>query len=904
MKREEPIWRRYLRLFGPDAYADADDEIAFHLGELEAELRRKGLSEGDARQEAQRRFGDAAQYRRALGRQDAKRHARVMRLEWWGGVMQDVRLAVRKAGREPAFTAAVVLVLALGIGATTAMFSAVDAAMLRPLPFFEPHRLVTMNHVNIPFRWPGSRGPQGGPRALAWDDLTAMPEFSRVAAYAAGGLNLSDPVNPVRVSAGVVTAGFFETLGVSPMLGRVFDSTEGRPDGPAVAVLSYAMWRSRFGQADVLGRTLSLNENPFTIIGVMPQGFSFPQQSDLWIPLTVPITPATFESFRGWLPSRVIARLAPTVSQASAAARVEGAWHQVLSRSGTPEETANAAARLNDVQHDGALTSWQRQMVGDRGTALWVLLGATGLLLLIACANVTNLLLSRAAGRRREIAVRGVLGATRGRVVRQLLTESLILAVSGAVLGLAIAPAALSLARAMLPAELSGVAPAELDLRVLGFAAATAVFTGVAFGLWPALGGSRRDAGAVIKGGGGWGATAGGAGRARRALVGAEIALTVMLLVGAGLMLKSFERLLGTDAGFRTDRAGTLQLSFAGRTPAAAKVRVLDAVLERLARTPGVSAAGVVNDLPLRGPGGISIAINADGRSTDAKGEPLFARYLMASGGYFSALGIGLVRGRVFTVNDDSTAPKVGIVNETMARTLWPGQDALGRQFSWGGRPGQQPVLYTVVGVARDVRESGLDRDPWSQMYFSIQATPPDNVAIVARGALSGATLLTGLREAVRAADPSQAVYDVRMMDDVRDASVAPRRTNTMLIAAFGALALLLAALGVFGVVSYSVAQRTRELGIRSALGATGGDLVSLVAGEMLWVVVIGSVVGVSGAWAASRVLQSLVYDVSVRDTATFVLAPIVMLVPVAVATLIPARRSLKLNPMDVIRAE
>jgi predicted permease len=884
-----------------------EDEIQFHLGALERDLVARGMSEREARVAARERFGDVEGVRRVLRRQDGRRLRRALRAEWWGGVAQDIKLAVRKMAHERAFSAAVIVVLALGIGATTAMFSAVDAALLRPLPFREAERLVTLPNVILPFHAEGFENSSSGARYVNITDVAASPDlFSRVAAYAAGGLNLSDATDPVRANAGAVTAGFFETLGAVPVSGRTFSIEEGTPGGPDVAILSYGLWQRRFGGGSVLGQSLALNGKPYTIVGVMPRGFTFPSQSELWIPMTIPTTPATFEPFRGYLPSRVIARVADGLSLEAASRRMLATWEQIGLVPGDARMFAMMTGVVKEIRRIGATASLQRALVGDRRTALLVLLGATGCLLLIACANVTNLLLSRAAGRRREIAVRAVLGATRGRVVRQLLTESVVLALAGAALGLVIAPLALHVVAALLPPALHDIAPPRLDVRVLGFATIAAVLTGITFGLWPALGSARANVAETMKAGGGWGSTSGGAGRARRVLVTAELALTLVLLIGAGLMLKSFQRLLGTEAGFRTDHVATLELSFPRGRANAASLPVIDAALDRLARTPGVAVAGVVNDLPLRGPGGISVAVEAADHPRDENAERIFARYLMASGGYFQALSIPLLRGRLFTAQDDSLAPPTAVINETLARTLWPGQDPVGRMLSGrtSVRSGTRFPGFTVIGVVGDIREQGLDSKAYPQVYYSVHAMTPPNLALVARGSLPNAAFLAALRDAVRTADPAQAAYNVRMMDDVLGASVTPRRTNTLLIAAFGGLALLLAAFGVYGVVAYSVARRMRELGIRAALGATGADLVNLVAGEMVVVVVVGLTVGLLGAWAASRVLESLLYGVSVRDAATFALAPLVLAVPVVVAALLPARRSLRLNPMDVIRVD
>ncbi len=897
MSAHEPRWRRYLGFFGPDPDADIDAELGFHLEQLEADLRAAGLSPADARLAARERFGDVSDLRRRLRRQDAKRLSRLRRAELLADLAQDVRYAVRRLRQQPAFAAAVIGILALGVGATTAMFTAVDAALLRPLPFERPDELVELRGVVLPFQEEMTERHEPAPRMVDLLDVAGLgSHFSHVAGYAVGGLNLSDADQPVRVRVGVVTADFFATLGVGPVRGRTFVAEEGRPDGPRVVVLSHGLWQRRFGAADVLGRAVPLNGRAYTVVGVMPRGFGFPQDCDFWIPLTTPTTRETFEPFRGWLPSRVVARLAPGVSPEAGAVRLRALWEQIAGPPDPSGRRTNVSEELEAVR-EVTLAPLQRELTGNRATALLVLLGATALLLLIACVNVTNLLLSRAAARRREIAVRAVLGATRGRVVRQLLTESILLALAGAVLGFIVAQATVGLAREVMPPSLEGLAPPRLDLRVLLFGTTLATLSGLGFGLWPALGISRGQHSETLKAGGGLGATPGRAGRVRRVLVAAELALALVLLIGAGLMLRSFQVLLATDPGVAADRVGTLELTFARGQGAAFRLQTIDAILERLDQAPEIDAAGVINDLPLRGSSGISIGFEADGGVNRGM---YFARLLQASGGFFSAMGIPLRSGRFFTRSDDSLAPRVAIVSEQLARDKWPDQDALGRTFRWGG----DSIPYTVVGVVGDVRENALDKAPPPAMYFPAHALTPNNLALVARGSLPPGALLARLQDAVRAADPAQAVFNVRMMDEVISRSVAPRRTSTVLIGAFGVLALVLAAAGVYAVVASAVAQRTRELGIRAALGATGGALVGLMAREMVVTVLFGVAAGLGAAWTASRVLSTLVYGVTTHDPVTFVVAPLALLVPVLAATLVPARRALRLNPMDVIRAD
>ncbi len=885
------IWRRLqFFLFRERATRELEDEMQLHR-DLRAEaLIRDGVGERAARSEASRRFG------RTLPRTEQGRDA-------WGwirldAITQDIRYGARRLRQHGWFTASVVSILALGIGATTAMFSAIDAAFLRPLPFMRADELVTLQRVNVPstFRW----GNEPQVRPFDIDHVKDMKDvFSHVAVYAAGGLNLVSAERPQRVNAGVVSGDFFTTLGVRPLHGRAIGPADGGVEAPDVVVLSWQLWQERFGGGEVLGTLLPLNTRQYEIIGVMPRDFSFPNQSDLWIPLNIPISGRTFEAFRGYLPSTVIARRAFGVTAATAEARLQEGWARITSTMPrTPGQRLSSDENLRIIQAEGAAEPLRDKLVGDRRTALLVLFGVTGLLLLIACANVTNLLLSYGASRARELALRSVLGATRGRLLNQLLAESIMLSVGGAAIGIAIAPITLGVLRTLMPASLAGVTPVQLDWRVFTFGALLAVATGILFGLWPAFGVTRGEASVAIKSGGGHGASARGARRGQRILVASELALAGVLLVGAGLMLRSFERLVATDTGMRPEQVATLELSFVSGTGAAARVARVDDILANVRRLPGVSAAGVVNDLPLRGSGGIGISVTVDGAPPEAK--EVFPRYLIASDGYLEALGIAVRRGRGFTEADGDSARPVALISEAMAKTYWPTTDPIGRTFLFGG---DGPPI-AVIGVVADVREGGLERDPGPQMYFPAKSSLGANLALVVRGTGPVAALLEGMTRAVRDVDPSQAVYNIRSMDEVVGASMAARKANTMLITLFGALALVIAALGVYAVTSNAVAQRMREFGIRAALGATRSDLLRHVSSEMMLVIGIGVAAGGIVAWLASRVMSGLVYGIDVRDPGTFALSPLLLIAAAIAATLIPARRATRVQPVEVMREE
>jgi putative ABC transport system permease protein len=888
----EPLWRRYLRFFGPDIAADVDDELGFHLEMREQAFLARGYPPEAAREAARKRFGDIGKHRRSLKRQDTRRLRRARWSDAMGAWGQDLRYAFRMLWHHRGFSLAVIATLALGTGATTAIFSAVDAAMLRPLPFADPERLVELRGVNMPFSPDGNAEmPDQRPTIRSVGALREV--YAEVAAFALGGLNLSGIGPPMRIKAGVVTEGFFRTLGVSPAQGRTFSADEGRPHGPLVTVISHRLWQQQFAGLDAVGKSLRLNGKTYQVIGIMPAGFRFPEDAELWTPLTVPMTFQSFEAFGGFIPSVMIGRIAPSVSRAAAAERLRVLWRQL------------PAEQLEEVRSTVAepLRPFQDTLVGDRRAPMLILLGATALLLLIACVNVTNLLLAHAATRERELAVRTVLGASRGRLIRQLLVQSLVLSLAGAAAGIALAYATFGLVSGLLPRRLIDIAPPALDVRLLAFATGLAVVTGLAFGLLPALGATRTDTQSAMKSGGGHGSTAARRGRIRRVLVTAELALALMLLAASGLMLRSFQAVLATDTGFQREQVATLKLSFDRGTYQRGSriVSMIDRLLERIRLIPGVQAAGTINDLPLSRTEGISIRVDPEeGPLTGRIAEP-FARFLKSDAGYFKAMGIRLLAGRLMSPGDDSLAPAVMVVSEKMAREVWPGQDPLGKRIRLTDP--DTVGFRAVIGVVSDIRERPEEATTW-QMYYPIHESAPTRVALVVRGTLAEQDLLAALRAAVQDVDPNQPVYEVRTLNELMSSTLMTRRSNTTLITAFGGLALLLAVVGVYGVVAYGVTLRTRELGIRVALGADRSDLVRMVLGEGMRVAAIGVAVGLVGTWVLAKLLQSLLYGVGPSDPVAIAGAALLLTAPVLAATFIPARRAARANPVDVMRSE
>jgi putative ABC transport system permease protein len=880
-------WRQHLRFWGPDVDADVDDELRYHLDMRVQFYREQGLSAADARRAALDGFGDVGELTRQLRGHDRRVLRRHRRRDMFQDLSYDLRHALRQLRATPRFTAAVVLVLALGIGANTAIFSAVDAAFFRPLPFPHADRLVSVANVNLPFE-----ASQGRPQTSAeLDDFRADSSvFAEVAAYASGGLNLIGGAAAERVTITYVTSRFFATLQRPATFGRLPVPEEFAKGGPRAVVISYALWQREFGgDLGVVRRTVGLNSEDYHVVGVMPEDFGFPGRTDVWIPLALPFSFDIMPAFRNYVPSFTVARLAPGVTVAQAA------------------EHADAIRRRFPVATPGRngqrpiaklVVPLQTSLVGDRRTGLLILAASAALLLLIACANVTNLLLSRAAARQRDIAIRAVLGATRVRIVRQLVVESLLLAGAGAASAIVVARLALGGLASTLPPSLAQIAPPELDWRVLAFTLVVAVATSLLVGTVPALGVSRPDLAEAMKTAG-----AGGGGTRRRAsgtrglLVIAEVSLAMMLLVASGLMLESLDALLRTDSGMRVEHVVTGRMVFSGARyfSAQSTAAFFDAVFARLRASPGVDNAAAVTSLPMEGVRGISIRIFPEDAPQDTtRAAP--ARYLMASPGYFATLGIPL-RGQDLPAHAD-TSRKVAVINATMARTLWPGEDAIGRRIVFLTGP------RTVVGVVGDVRTDRLDEPADGQMYFPISEQAQSYASLIVRGEGDPSALLARLRDAVHAVDPAEPLYALQPMSDVIATTVAPRRTNSILLTVFGVLAVALAAVGVFAVLSYGVAQRTREIGVRVALGAQRGDVIGLVARQGFTLAIVGIVIGMAGALALSRFLAAVLYQVSPHDPRVFVAAPILLGLVAMAATLAPAIKATGVDPLTALREE
>ncbi len=740
----QPRWRRYIRFWGKDVDADIDDELRYHIEMRTRDFIERGLSSDAARDAAVALFGDERVVAKELREHDTRLLRQARRADMLQDLGQDLRYAMRQLRNAPRFTLAVVAVLALGIGANAAIFSTIDAAFLRPLPFANPHELVSLSAatIDLPFE-----AAMGRPQTMtSLDDVRAdSSAFAGVAAYASGGLNFTGGVDPERASIAYVSRDFFATLGRAAAIGRVPVPSEYEKGNTNVIVVSRGLWeRELGGDRAAIGRRVQMNGVSYTVVGVMPADFHFPAGADVWMPLALPFGFDIMSAFRNFVPAQFVARLAPHVSVAQAA------QHLDVMRRRFPGWDKRAPLPVSSLARP-----LQTALVGDRRTALLVLMTSAALLLIIACANVTNLLLARASVRQREVAVRVVLGATRGRVVRQMIVESVVLALAGGVAAIVVARAGLGALSNALPPALGAIAPPRIDFRVFTFALLLATLTSFLFGLWPALGASRPNLSDAVKAGGGLSGTASrhGAG-ARNTLVVAEVSLALMLLVGAGLMLQSLRALLEIDTGMKTEHVVTARLVLSGvRYPRQAKAVFIDAVIARLRATPGITDAASVSLLPMEASLGISVRIAPEDAPSDSTRWAMGA-YLMATPGYFSVMGAALRGADLPAVAD--TSRRVAVINKSMADQLWPGQNAVGRRLLFGSQ------ARTVVGVVADVRNVRLDMAAATQMYFPMSEQPQSYAAIVARGPGDAEAMEHQLVSAVRAVDPMQPLYEIR----------------------------------------------------------------------------------------------------------------------------------------------
>jgi putative ABC transport system permease protein len=803
---------------------------------------------------------------------------------------QDLRFGLRVLLRNPVLSVIAMLALALGIGANTAIFSVVNAVLLRPLPYHEPERLVYLFRSQPPIE----RSPVSPP---AFRDFTEQQNtVEPLAAHFGETYNLTGVDESERLIGRRVTGNFFALFGLQPERGRWLTAADDQPDGAQVAVISYGLWQRRFGGApEIIGKTVSLNSVAHTIVGVAPASFQFPRRVEVWTPARL----AEERRGRGNNFLMMVGRLKNGVTRAEAHAQ----FNQIAGR----------LARQYPQNHGKlsiAVTPLLEEQVRNVRNVLWIMLGAVGFVLLIACANVANLLLARAAARQKEFALRAALGAGAWRIVRQLLTESSLLALAGAGLGVLLAFAGIRALVALAPANLPRADDVRMDGWVLGFTLLTAVLTGVLSGLAPALRFARANLNDTLKEGAR--GAMGGPSQSWlwRGLVVSEIAMSLVLLVSAGLLIGSMRRLLAVNPGFDPRPLLTADISYPRGVYAAdaagqrreiqARAAFLRAAEEKAASLPGVLAVGVINDLPVTGASSVNGGFQIEGQPPVNTGDGPLAERKFITPDYFAAMGIAVRQGRAFTARDMLDAPPVVLINEAMAQQYFPNRDALGKRLTVMDNAPRE-----IVGIVGDARQFGLQRPASPEIYFPNAQIPyGDTVALVARTSAAPASLSDALRRALQSVNADAPVFRVRTMTDVLDAATAADRFNMILMTVFAALALLMAAIGLYGVLSYAVSQNTREFGIRMALGAQPGDVLKLVLSHGMVLAVTGVALGLAAAYGLTRLMTSFLFGIGARDPWTFAALAALLTAVTLLACYFPARRATRVDPLTALRHE
>jgi putative ABC transport system permease protein len=893
-----PAWRRYLRFWGSDVAADVDDELAFHIESRIQEYVESGLTPADARVEAMRRFGNVATVRRSCQEIDHLADQERRRADMWDALLQDLRYAGRALRRSPGFALVAVLTLALGIGANTAILSVVNGVLLRPLPYSSPDRIVRLYTA---FRGSGTpRYAMSQPEFMDYKSLTHV--FENAAAFTGASLTLtggcattSRACEPERVRGIAATRDLLPVLGVTPARGRNFEGDEGRTGREPVVIVTHEFWQNRFGgDSSLLGRALTLNGVSRRVVGILPPDVTL-AQAEAFIPMY--INP---DSLAGRATNYLsgVARLAPNVTMDRAQRELDAL-------------TRSVAAKYPNVYpptmgYGATVVSMRDAIVGDVRPALLLLLGAVGLVLLIACANVANLLLARGEARQREIAVRLALGANGRRIVRQLLTESIVLALAGGAAGTVLAWWGMKALLAVNPTAIPRLELVYIDATVGLATLAVAVITGLLFGLAPALRIARPELQSSLK----EGTRGGSAGRAQqrlgRVLVVGEVALAVVVVIGAALLMRSFWALRNVDPGFDPSHVLAVDLAIpAARYDAAATTTFYRQLVDRMRGLPGVRVVAAASDLPPVA-GGNNWDIEILGRPRVPGTSAPSPNVRAVTDGYFRALRISPARGRVFGDEDAGSSQLVAVVNEAAERTIWRGSNPVGQQVRFA----PTAPWISIIGVARDVRSMGLDEDVPPEIYVlheqlpAIAESAERTMYVVLRTAGDPSALASAARRAVRDLDPLLAITGIRTMTDMIDLSVARPRFTMLLLGVFGAVALVLAAVGIYGIMSHAVRRRTREIGIRMALGARPVDVLRLVVGQGMSLAGLGLGVGVLAALAATRLMTRLLFGVSANDPLTFT-AIVVLLGAVAfVASWLPARRAVSTDPTLALRSE
>jgi len=803
----------------------------------------------------------------------------------------DIQYALRNIAKKPLFYSVVILTLALGIGANATIFTVVNGVLLQPLAYPHSERLMMVWTHNPRQGFDKDVGTY--PNFEDW--RRASQSFERMSAYFGASVTLTGNGDPAQIRGARVTSEFFETMGVVPLVGRGFSAAEGQAGGERVVIVAHGLWMRRFGaDASIIGRHLVLNGVPHEVIGVMPASFKHPADAELWLPLA-PV--GQFQALFGargsyWL--TIIGRLKPGVTPSAAQSEMD----TIASRL-EQEYPVNAGIGIR-------LVRLQEELVGDVKRPLLILLGAVCFVLLIACANVANLLLTRAASRQRELAIRAALGADRGRLVRQLLTESVVLALLGGAAGLLLAMLSTDLLQTLSPPELPRLSDIAVDRQVLAYALGASLLTSLLFGLVPALHASRRDSSGPLKEGGRTGTDGRRGGRLRAALAVSELAVALVLLVGAGLLIRSFIALNSEDPGFATRGvlALRLQLPPAAYGEPARVAGFYEQLIERLEALPGVESAAAGSSLLLsRLPA--SASINIEGRppvAADARNIPV--PYDSVTPGYFSTLQIPLRSGRMFTRADAAQSQQVVMVNETFVRRFFPSEDPLGRRVTFNN-PSQPGTRWqTIVGVVADTKRGGFEREPWAETYFPMRQSPDPRAFVLLRTKGDPIALIAAAQTAVWSIDRNQPIATIRTVPELLAQRELNRRFTTLLLGVFASVALVLAILGTYGVIAHGTAQRTQEIGIRIALGANRGMILRMVLIGGLRIAVAGLAIGVFGSLALTRVLSGLLFGVSARDPLTFLVVPGALFVVALAACWIPARRAMQVEPVVALRRE
>jgi putative ABC transport system permease protein len=798
---------------------------------------------------------------------------------------RDFHFGARQLGKNPGFTLMAILTLALGIGANTAIFTVASSLLLRPFSYPDPQQLVSIVVKN---KTEASDGTLVRYELLRDHNQS----FQAVAAWTNDNLNLTGHGEPLQVPVARVSANFFSMLGVRPQFGRTFSDDEGRPEGKPVMILSHSLWSGRFGSdPDIIGQTVTLDTTPHTVVGVLPakEQFPFVGQADIWIPRYFEFSLMTPQRLRmgvGYL--SYVARLRPGTTLAQAQAEMDILNQQYREQ--------NPAAP--DAAHTMSIELLRELLVADVRGKVLVLSGAVALVLLIACANVTSLLLSRALARRREIAVRTALGASRGEIVRQLLIESVLLALVAGVLGVGLSWIATRALVTWAAGQIPQGIPISMDLRVLLFTLAISLLTGIIFGAFPALQLSKVDLNTTLRDEGR--GTSAGHTRARMKslLVVGQVALSLLLLIGAGLLLRSFGRLLRIDPGFDSHNVLTMNVSLptAKYRKSQQQIAFFDELLRRVSSLPGVRNAAISAALPLSAKR--ITPLLPEGQPDVALAQRPFVDIEAISPQWFQTMRVPQLGGREFTDADNALAPKVIIVNETFARRFWPDQNPIGKHVVVG----RGPDLSEVVGMAADVRNNGLAQDTKAQLYLPFQQLPWGNMNLLVRTAVQPNILISAVQAQISSVDPDQPVTNIQTVDQLMDSSRAQPRFTMLLLGVFSAAALALAVIGIYGVLAYSVTQRRQELGIRLALGAERGNILGLVVRQGLMLAGVGIAVGLVAALFLTRLMSSLLYEVGALDLTTFALTPLAFLVIALLASYLPALRATKVNPVEALR--